>query len=80
MTAHAVTDQLACLAEAKPQVFAPKVPLAGEWPNWHGVLGVPVLLEVNGWNQVCPLPVEPDKIKALLTAGQTVQHALKVAE
>ena len=80
MTAHAVTDLVACLAEAKPQVFAAQVQLAGEWLDWHGVLGVPVLLGVNGWSQVCPLPLEPDEIKALLTAGQAIQNALKVAE
>ena len=37
-------------------VFAAQVQLAGEWLDWHGVLGVPVLLGVNGWSQVCPLP------------------------
>ena len=80
MTAHAVTDLVACLAEAKPQVFAAQVQLAGEWLDWHGVLGVPVLLGVNGWSQVCPLPLEPDETNALLTAGKAIQDALKIAE
>ena len=80
MTAHAVTDLVACLAEAKPQVFAAQVQLAGEWLDLNGVLGVPVLLWVNGWSQVCPLPLEPDETNALLTAGKAIQDALKIAE
>jgi len=61
-------------------VFAAQVQLAGEWLDWHGVLGVPVLLGVNGWSQVCPLPLEADETNALLRAGKAIQDALKIAE
>ena len=48
--------------------------------NWNGVLGVHILLGVNGWSQVCPLPLEPDEIKALLKESQAIQNALKITE
>jgi len=73
MTAHAVSDLVACLAEARPQVFAAQVQLEGEWLGCHGVLGVPVLLGVNGWSQVCPLPLDQDECRALEIAAKEIQ-------
>ena len=35
---------------------------------------------MNGWSQVCPLPLEADETNALLTAGKAIQDALKIAE
>jgi len=80
MTAHAVTDLVACLAEARPQVFAAQVQLSGEWLDCHGVLGVPVLLGVNGWSQVCPLPLDHDEVLALQDAAAAIQQSLPTAE
>ncbi len=76
MTAHAVTDLVACLAEARPQVIAAQVLLKGEWPNCgENVLGVPVLLGVNGWDQVCKLDLDIDELKALQQATKAISDA-----
>ena len=80
MTAHAVSDLVACLAEARPQVFAAQVQLAGEWLDCHGVLGVPVLLGVSGWSQVCPLPLDPEEVLALQGAAAAIQQSLSTVE
>ena len=76
MTAHAVTDLVACLAEARPQVIAAQVLLKGEWSNCgENVLGVPVLLGVNGWDQVCKLDLDIDELQALQQAAKAISDA-----
>ena len=76
MTAHAVTDLVACLAEARPQVIAAQVLLKGEWTNCgENVLGVPVLLGVNGWDKVCELALDTDELEALQQAANAIREA-----
>jgi malate dehydrogenase len=76
MTAHAVTDLVACLVESRPQVIAAQVQLKDEWPNCgENVLGVPVLLGVNGWDQVCKLDLDLDELKALQQAAKDISSA-----
>ena len=76
MTAHAVTNLVACLAEARPQVIAAQVLLKGEWANCgENVLGVPVLLGVNGWDQICELALHTDELNALQQAAQAIRDA-----
>ena len=76
MTAHAVADLVACLAEARTQVVAAQVLLDGEWPGCHEVLGVPVLLGSSGWTQVCPLELDADEHEAMHQAAGAISAAI----
>ena len=76
MTAHAVADLVACLAEARTQVVAAQVLLDGEWPGCREVLGVPVLLGSNGWTQVCPLELDADEHEAMHQAAEAISTAI----
>ena len=76
MTAHAVTDLVTCLAEARPQVIAAQVLLKGELANCgDSVLGVPVLLGVHGWDKVYELDLDKDELKALQQAAKAINDA-----
>ena len=79
MTAHAVTDLVSCLAEAKPQVFAAQVQLAGEWLDWHDVLGVPVLLGGTAGVRSAHCPWRRTKQRPA-HGGQGDSRRLKIAE
>ena len=52
------------------------IPEQGEWSNCgENVLGVPVLLGVNGWDQVCKLDLDIDELQALQQAAKAISDA-----
>lgn len=74
-TAHAVADLVSCLAHGEERVFPAQVMLAGEWLDLEGPVAVPVLLSVDGWAGVHPLPLADDEVASLRAAADAVRAA-----
>jgi malate dehydrogenase len=74
-TAHAVADLVTSLADGEARVFPAQVMLEKEWLDLEGPIAVPVLLSVNGWVGVHPLPLADDEVGALRAAAAAVHAA-----
>jgi malate dehydrogenase len=75
VTAHAVADILAALLAGDEKVIPAQVMLEGEWLGLHGVVGVPVLLGLEGWAGVAPLALSDGEATGLQAAAQAIAAA-----
>ena len=74
-TAHATLEVLAALVRGERHVIGAQVALDGEWNDWHGVLGVQVILAAGGWSDVIDMRLAPDETDALVQAGEAIAAA-----
>ncbi|MEM7443545.1 MAG: lactate dehydrogenase [Pseudomonadota bacterium] len=73
---YAVADMVAHFIRGESRIFPAQVALDGEWLDLDGVISVPVLIGLDGWESVYPLDLADDEITALKTACQSVQDAI----
>ena len=71
-TAHASTELLKAFLRGERRVIGAQVALMGEWQGRHGVLGVQVLLEPNGWSSVVNMELADDETSALLASAEAI--------
>lgn len=74
-TAHAVADIAAAVITGQQKALPAQVVLDGEWLDFDGVVGAPVILAPDGWEHVYPIELDADEIAALTTAVDAIAAA-----
>jgi len=75
VTAHAVADIIASVVSGAQRLIPAQVALDGEWLGIEGVVGAPVVLGGDLWQQVLPLVLADDEVEAVRGAADAVAAA-----
>ena len=74
-TAHAVAEIVAALVTGEQRALPAQVALDGEWLGLHRVVAAPVILALEGWEQVYPLELNAEEVAALMMAVEAIAAA-----
>jgi malate dehydrogenase len=78
-TAHAVAEIAAAVVTGEQKALPAQVVLDGEWLDFHGVVGAPVILTPDGWEHVYPIDLDADEVAALARAVDAIAAANSAA-
>lgn len=79
-TAHSVADIVAHLVKSEQRIYPAQVALEGEWLGLTGVIAVPVLLGLEGWDSVQPLELAADEVASLEASLDAVAGVIRSAK